>query len=150
MLTAFEDAYLSLNGSYENIFDKIIIASLIEKEAKLESERAIVSGVIYNRTEKNMPYQIDASVLYAATDGLFNNDDSAFIAQNIKNLDSPYNTYMYSGLPAGPICNPGITSIEAALNPMEHNFLYYHTDTSKNDGSHIFTETFNQHINTMR
>ncbi len=150
MLTAFSEAYSSLGGNYENIFDTIIIASLIEKEAKLESERPIVSGVISNRTKKGMAYQIDASVLYAATNGLFNNDDSAFIAQNIKNLDSPYNTYMYSGLPAGPICNPGITSIKAALEPMEHNYLYYHTDTKKNDGSHIFTESFSQHINTMR
>lgn len=150
MLTAFDNAYSSLGGSYENVFEKIIIASLIEKEAKLESERPIVSGVIANRTKKGMAYQIDASVLYAATDGLFDNDDSRFIAQNIKNLDSPYNTYMYSGLPAGPICNPGITSIKAALEPMEHSYLYYHTDTKKNDGSHIFTETFSQHINTMR
>lgn len=150
MLTAFNDVYSSMSGNYDNIFENIIIASLIEKEAKLESERPIVSGVIANRTKKGMAYQIDASVLYAATNGLFDNDDIVFIAKNIKNLDSPYNTYMYSGLPAGPICNPGITSIKAALSPMEHNYLYYHTDTKKNDGSHIFTETFSQHINTMR
>lgn len=150
MLTAFNDVYSSMSGNYDNIFENIIIASLIEKEAKLESERPIVSGVIANRTKKGMAYQIDASVLYAATNGLFDNDDSVFIAKNIKNLDSPYNTYMYSGLPAGPICNPGITSIKAALSPMVHNYLYYHTDTKKNDGSHIFTETFGQHINTMR
>ncbi len=150
MLTAFNEVYSSIGGDFVNIFEKIIIASLIEKEAKLESERPIVSGVIANRTKKGMAYQIDASVLYAATDGLFNNDESVFIAHNIKNLDSPYNTYMYSGLPVGPICNPGITSIKAALSPMEHNYLYYHTDTKKNDGSHIFTETFSQHINTMK
>ena len=150
MLTAFNDVYSSMSGNYDNIFENIIIASLIEKEAKLESERPIVSGVIANRTKKGMAYQIDASVLYAATNGLFDNDDSVFIAKNIKNLDSPYNTYMYSGLPAGPICNPGITSIKAALSPLEHNYLYYHTDTKKNDGSHIFTETFGQHINTMQ
>lgn len=149
MLTAFSDVYSSLNGNYENIFDTIIKASLIEKEAKLESERPIVAGVIENRTKKGMAYQIDASVLYAATDGLFDNDDSRFIAKNIKNLDSPYNTYMYGGLPAGPICNPGLTSIKASLEPMIHSYLYYHTDTNKNDGSHIFTETFNEHINTM-
>ena len=60
-------------------------------------------------------------------------------------IDSPYNTYKYTGLPAGPICNPGIKSIEAAMTPKEHKYLYYHTDTNKNDGSHIFSETYAQH-----
>lgn len=149
MLSAFESVYESTGGSYEDIFDIITIASLVEKEAKLESERPTISGVISNRTRIGMAYQIDASVLYAATDGLFNNDKSSFIADSIKNLDSPYNTYMYAGLPAGPICNPGITSIKAALNPEEHKYLYYHTDTSKNDGSHIFSSDFDSHLNSI-
>jgi len=149
MLTHFNEMYLSAADSFDGVFETIIKASLIEKEAKLEEERATISGVIKNRTELGMAYQIDASVLYAATDGLYNREESAFISQNIRELDSPYNTYMYKGLPAGPICNPGLTSIKAALNPEEHSYLYYHTDTNKNDGSHIFTETFNEHINTM-
>ncbi len=149
MLGHFEEMYLSCSSDYQNVFDIITKASMIEKEAKLESERPTVAGVIENRTKKNMPYQIDACVLYAATSGLYDKDASGFISQNIRELDSPYNTYMYSGLPVGPICNPGITSIKAALNPQSHNYLYYHTDTSKNDGSHIFTQTYNEHLNTM-
>ncbi|MBQ8588812.1 MAG: endolytic transglycosylase MltG [Clostridia bacterium] len=149
MLGHFEEMYLGCTSDYQNVFEIITKASMIEKEAKLESERPIVAGVIENRTRNNMPYQIDACVLYAATNGLFDKDASGFISQNIRKLDSPYNTYMYSGLPVGPICNPGITSIRAALNPQSHNYLYYHTDTDKNDGSHIFTETYNEHLNTM-
>lgn len=149
LLSHFNDMYLDAADSFEGVFDIITKASLVEKEAKLESERPIIAGVIENRTRLNMAYQIDASVLYAATEGLYNREESTFIAKNIDELDSPYNTYKYAGLPAGPICNPGITSIKAVLNPAEHSYLYYHTDTSKNDGSHIFTETFNEHINTM-
>lgn len=149
MLSRFDEVYFSMATDSKGIFDTITKASMIEKEAKLESERPVIAGVIENRTARNMPYQIDATVLYAATDGMFDNDNSAFIAEKIKNLDSPYNTYMYAGLPAGPICNPGTTSIKAALNPQEHSYLYYHTDTKKNDGSHIFTETFNEHIGSM-
>lgn len=149
MLSQFEAQYLSLNGSLENVFEIITKASIIEKEAKLEKERTMVAGVIENRLMSNMPLQVDATVLYDATDGLFDRTESGFIAERIKNLDSPYNTYKYAGLPAGPICNPGFTSIEAALNPKEHSYLYYHTDTTKNDGSHIFTETLNEHVQTM-
>ncbi len=117
-------------------------AALIEREAKLDEERTLISGVIENRLKINMLLQIDASVVYAISDGLYNVDRVLY-----KDLesDSPYNTYKYAGLPAGPICNPGIKSIKAAMTPAEHNYLYYHTDTQKNDGSHIFSETFAQH-----
>ncbi|MBQ7986609.1 MAG: endolytic transglycosylase MltG, partial [Clostridia bacterium] len=64
-------------------------------------------------------------------------------------INSPYHTYRYNCLPIGPICSPGIKSIKAAVTPASHNFLYYHTDTTKNDGSHIFTETYTEHQNTM-
>ena len=150
MLSQFEIVYLSNADNYDNVFDIITKASMVEKEAQLSSERATIAGVIENRIEKNMLFQIDATVLYAATNGLYNQTESKFIADNIANLDSPYNTYKYAGLPAGPICNPGAASIIAALNPEEHSYLYYHTDTKKNDGSHIFTESMDQHIATMR
>lgn len=122
--------------------EAIIRAALIEREAKLDSERVIISGVIQNRLDIGMLLQIDASVVYAITDGMYNIDRVLY-----KDLetDSPYNTYKYNGLPAGAICNPGIKSIRAAMEPMEHKYLYYHTDTKKNDGSHIFNETYSQH-----
>lgn len=150
MLSQFEVVYLANASDYSNIFEVVTKASMIEKEAKLDSERPTVAGVIENRIEKNMLFQIDATVLYAATNGLYNQSESRYIADQIANLDSPYNTYKYAGLPAGPICNPGLTSIAAALNPEDHSYLYYHTDTTKNDGSHIFTESLNEHVATMR
>ena len=120
----------------------IIRAALIEREAKLTSERKVISGVIQNRIDKGMLLQIDASVVYAISEGMY--DVDRVLYKDLE-VDSPYNTYKYQGLPVGAICNPGISSIEAAMNPEKHNYLYYHTDTQKNDGSHIFSETFAQH-----
>lgn len=117
-------------------------AALIEREAKLDRERETISGVIQNRLDVDMILQIDATVVYAISDGLY--DVDRVLYKDLE-IDSPYNTYKYKGLPAGPICNPGLESIRAAMNPEEHKYLYYHTDTEKNDGSHIFSETFSQH-----
>lgn len=117
-------------------------AALIEREAKLDSERTAISGVIDNRLGIDMILQIDASVVYVISDGLY--DVDRVLYKDLE-VDSPYNTYKYKGLPVGPICNPGIESIRAAMNPARHKYLYYHTDTEKNDGSHIFSETFAQH-----
>ena len=146
MLKAFEERYSKITTDYSNIFDIIVRASVIEKEVKLDSERATVAGVIVNRLNKDMLLQIDACVLYPLTDGLYNKYRVLYADLEI---DSLYNTYKYKGLPVGPICNPGIASINAALNPEEHEWLYYHTDEGKKDGSHIFTKTYEEHVNTM-
>ena len=145
LLAEFEKQYNSvknLNKNEVSMNDIIISASLIEREAKLDSERSMISGVIRNRIKKGMRLQIDASVVYAISDGLY--DVSRVYYKDLEK-DSPYNTYKYAGLPVGAICNPGIKSIKAAMQPQESNYLYYRTDNSKNDGSHIFTETFNEH-----
>lgn len=145
LLAEFEKQYNSvknLNKNEVSMNDIIISASLIEREAKLDSERSTISGVIRNRIKKGMRLQIDASVVYAISDGLY--DVSRVYYKDLEK-DSPYNTYKYAGLPVGAICNPGIKSIKAAMQPQESNYLYYRTDNSKNDGSHIFTETFNEH-----
>ena len=89
-----------------------------------------------------MLLQIDASVVYAISDGMY--DVERVLYKDLE-VDSPYNTYRYTGLPVGAICNPGIKSIKAAITPQNHKYLFYHTDTDKNDGSHIFSETFSQH-----
>ena len=153
------DAYViidTLLGEFEKQYDKIkskkpagmtmneviIRASLIEREAKLSSERKVISGVIQNRIDKGMLLQIDASVVYAISDGMY--DVDRVLYKDLE-VDSPYNTYKYQGLPVGAICSPGLSSIEAAMAPQKHNYLFYHTDTEKNDGSHIFSETFAQH-----
>ena len=146
----------TLLGEFEKQYDKIkskkpesmtmneviIRAALIEREAKLTGERKTISGVIQNRIDKGMLLQIDASVVYAISEGMY--DVDRVLYKDLE-VDSPYNTYKYPGLPVGAICNPGLSSIEAAMEPQKHNYLYYHTDTQKNDGSHIFSETFAQH-----
>ena len=147
MLKTFEERYTKVNSDYSNIFEVVTRASVIEKEVKLASERATVSGVISNRIEKGMLLEIDACVLYPLTDGLY---DKYRVLYADLEIDSLYNTYKYQGLPVGPISNPGIASIEAALNPDEHEWLYYHTDEGKKDGSHIFTKTFEEHVKTMQ
>lgn len=143
LLSEFEKQY---PGDYDDIFDVITLASLIERETKLDSERKTISGVIKNRIEKGMLLQIDASVVYAKTNGMYDADKVYY--KDLKTT-SKYNTYKYTGLPVGPICSPGLESIEAALSPENHEYLYYHTDEVKKDGSHIFTKTFDEHTSTM-
>ncbi|MBR5809511.1 MAG: endolytic transglycosylase MltG [Clostridia bacterium] len=144
MLDEFQKQTKDLNIA--DYYKTITCASLVEREAKLDSERELISGVIHNRIKKNMPLQIDASVVYAISDGMY--DVERVLYKDLE-VNSQYNTYKYTGLPVGPICSPGIKSIKAALSPSAHNYLYYHTDTEKNDGSHIFTENFTDHQNTM-
>lgn len=145
LLAEFQAQYSKVVDMLPNgmtMSEAITIASLVEREAKLDSERDTISGVIQNRLDIDMILQIDASVVYAISDGLY--DVERVLYKDLE-VDSPYNTYKYKGLPVGPICNPGIESIRAAMNPEDHKYLYYHTDTEKNDGSHIFSETYSQH-----
>lgn len=145
LLKEFENQYNKVKDMLPEgmtMSEAINRAALIEREAKLDSERETISGVIQNRLDIGMILQIDASVVYVISDGLYNVDR---VLYKDLEVDSPYNTYKYKGLPIAPICNPGIESIRAAMNPEEHKYLYYHTDTEKNDGSHIFSETFSQH-----
>ncbi len=142
MLEEFEKQYDSLRASYNDLFTVITKASMIEREAKIDSERVKIAGVIENRLKADMRLQIDATVIYALSDGRY--DVERVLYKDLE-TDSPYNTYKYKGLPIGPISNPGLESIKAALNPDESNYLYYRTDDTKNDGSHVFTETFEEH-----
>jgi UPF0755 protein len=116
--------------------DVIIIASLIEREAQQADERKRIAGVIYNRLAIDMPLQIDATVLYS----LGTHKDQVDYA-DLK-VDSPYNTYLYNGLPVGPISCPGSASIAAALQPERNEYYYY---VSRGDGSHQFSKTFAEH-----
>lgn len=117
----------------------ITVASLIEKEAMLDSERPMIASVIYNRINAGMKLQIDATVLYA-----LGKHKSKVTYEDLK-VDSPYNTYLHEGLPPGPIASPGEKSIEAALNPADTKYLFYQT-TEAGDGSHYFCETYEEHL----
>jgi len=114
----------------------LIIASIVEREAANDSQRALIAGVYQNRLDREMKLEADPTVQY----GRDNNEVGALSASSaLLNFDfwngvsisdylsvvSPYNTYLIAGLPPGPICNPGIESIKAALNPAKHNYLYF-------------------------
>lgn len=141
-----EELRSQMEDQGKTVFEVVVIASMIERETLIDSERVMVSGVIKNRMEIGMMLQIDPTALYPLTEGLY---DKTTVTYDDIAIDSPYNTYKYYGLPIGPIANPSILSLEAALNPADHEFYYYHTDKEKNDGSHIFTKTYEEHMNTQ-
>lgn len=117
----------------------IIIASMIEKEAKFDDERPTISSVIYNRLKSPAQYphlQIDATVQYALPGRKEKLSD-----EDLK-IDSPYNTYVVEGLPAGPICNPGYAAIMAALYPEDSDYYYY---VARPNGWHLFSRTLAEH-----
>jgi UPF0755 protein len=115
-------------------FDALIVASLIEEEARLPEERPQIARVIYNRLAEGMTLGIDASVLYAI------GEQKEDITRSELDVDSPYNTRRYAGLPPGPIASPGRSSLEAALAPADGPWLYYVlTDES---GAHYFTDDY--------
>ena len=114
----------------------ITLASLIEKETGLDSERKIISSVFHNRLRKNMRLQTDPTVIYA-----MKKFDGNIRKRDLK-IDSLYNTYRYKGLPPGPIANPGLKSIVAAISPIKSDHLYF---VSRQDGSHHFSSTLIEH-----
>lgn len=147
MLGEFADRIEGLGYDGDrSLFDIVTIASLVEREAQIDSERATIAGVIENRLDINMKLQVDAAVIYAISDGMY--DVDRVLYKDLE-VDSPYNVYKNYGLPVGPICNPGEKSLAAAMNPENHEYLYYHTDETKQDGSHIFTSSYSEHNATM-
>ncbi len=125
----------------------VILASLIEKETSLPEEKKLVSAVFHNRLKKRMKLDCDPTIIYVLKrEGNF----TGRLRTKDLRLDSPFNTYLYPGLPPSPIANPGKDSLEAALYPAEENYLYF---VSKNDGSHHFSHTFLEHqraVNTYQ
>lgn len=121
-------------------YQVLVIASLIEREASLDDERPLVSSVIYNRLAADMLLQIDATIAYAA--------GTTEITQEDLDTDGPFNTYLNRGLPPGPICSPGLASLTAAAAPADTTYLYY-VVTGNGDGSHNFSETYEEHQNNV-
>jgi UPF0755 protein len=119
----------------------LTLASIIEKETGVQEERALVSAVFHNRLRQQMPLQSDPTVIYGLKD--FNGNLTRKDLQDA----NPYNTYRIAALPPGPICNPSISSIKAALHPADVPFLYF---VSKNDGTHLFSETIEAHNRAVK
>jgi UPF0755 protein len=122
----------------------VTLASVIEKETGLPEERPVIASVFWNRLRIGMPLQSDPTIIYALElSGRFDGN----LKRADLELDSPYNTYRFPGLPPGPIASPGEASIQAVLEPAETRFLYF---VSRNDGSHHFSESYSEHVNAVR
>ena len=143
MLNRFEKVWqeivedLNISIPEEEIEKKVNVASIIEKEAVVDSERSFISSVIYNRIAIGMPLQIDATVIYSYGYHIEK------MYEKYLEIDSPYNTYMYYGLPIGPISNPGRASLMAALKPKETDYLYYLLES---ENTHYFTDNYDDFL----
>jgi len=123
------------SNTKRTVFEIVTMASLLEKEVKTPEDKKIVSGILWKRADNNLPLEVDATLLYFKTSSRPNLDD--------KSIDSLYNTYKYAGLPKGPICNPSIESLEAALNPADTPYWFYLTAES---GETIYSRNLGEHL----
>lgn len=140
MLDRFEEIYNKNIKSYVastgyTLDQLVTVASMVESESMLDSERPTVAGVIYNRLDIDMLLQIDSTVQYAL------DTKNEVVTESDLSVDSPYNTYKYKGLPEGPICNPGLASLEAAVKPEKNNY-YYYVLKERGGSEHTFTENY--------
>ncbi len=149
MVIQFEKSF---NETWQNrarelgmsVREVVILASLIEKETSIPEERTLVSAVFHNRLKRGMKLDCDPTIIYALKQK--DRFKDRLRTKDLR-LDSPYNTYLYAGLPPGPICNPGRDSLQAALYPAPDKFLYF---VSKNDGSHHFSSTLREHLRAVQ
>jgi UPF0755 protein len=157
---ASDELARTLVGQFKRVFDEerraeasklgltprqvVTLASVIEKETGLPEERPLIASVFWNRLRIGMPLQSDPTIIYALElAGRFDGN----LRRTDLELDSPYNTYRFPGLPPGPIASPGAASIRAVLEPKETSYLYF---VSRNDGSHHFSSTYSEHVNAVR
>lgn len=132
MVGEFDQKVVQANPDVTNWRQTIILASLVEREAKVEKDRPLIASVMFNRLKKGMPLDIDASIEYALPA-----HKTRLMFADLR-TPSPYNTYLHKGLPPTPICNPGLASIEAVLHPAKTDYLYY---VAGPGGAHIFSQT---------
>jgi UPF0755 protein len=126
-------------GMTGNVQRTVTMASLVEREVHIDSERPVVAGVFENRLAAGMPLQTDPAVMYAS---LLGGTWTGVIHQSELHSDSPYNTYERTGLPPGPICNPGVAALTAAMHPAQTKYLYF---VAQSNGATRFAETLNEH-----
>jgi UPF0755 protein len=137
---AYEPLKDEIDKSDHNLHQILTVASMIEKEAMHDKDRPLIAAVIYNRLKKGMHLQIDATVLY----GMGQWKDRV-LYRDLRH-PSPYNTYLNKGLPPGPIANPGLASLKAALEPADVDYLFY---VAQADGYHRFTKTYSNHLKAI-
>lgn len=137
----FGKYYADLENSEHSIHEILTLASIIEGEAQKKEDRYKISGVLYNRLNKNMRLEVDPTVAYAHGQHF-----SRTLNEHLT-IESPYNTYYVVGLPVGPINNPGEASIKAALQPEDNDYLFFY---ATKDGEVMYTKTFAEHQNVLR
>ncbi|HON83610.1 MAG TPA: endolytic transglycosylase MltG, partial [Caldisericia bacterium] len=134
------------NGVYKNYkgelkkYEILKLASIVEEEAQVQKERPIIAGVFINRLNLNMLLQADPTLKYILPDAGY------ILTTKELEIDSPYNSYKYPGLPPTPICNPGIESIKSVIYPEKTDYLYF---VAKGDGTHLFAKTFDEHLKNI-
>ena len=131
----------ALATSTRSFKDIIIIASILEDEARTTNNRRIIAGILWKRLSLGMPLQVDSTFLY------INGKNTYDLTADDLKIDSPYNTYLYRGLPPGPIGNPGLDAINSALNPILSKYLYF---LSSKSGVMYYAKTFEEHLNNKQ
>ncbi|MEB3329369.1 MAG: endolytic transglycosylase MltG [Candidatus Sericytochromatia bacterium] len=145
MLARFEQVALPAlraEGPPLGAYQRLVMASIVEKEAVHPDERPTIAGVFYNRLALRMPFGSDPTVEYA----LGRHQGAQGLTFKDVAVDSPYNTYKRAGLPPGPIANPGLASIRAAVRPARTDLLYF---VARGDGTHVFTKTYRDHLDAQ-
>lgn len=132
---------LDLNSTSLTPHEVVILASIVEKETGAKWERPLIAGVYLNRLKKKMRLQADPTTIYGIWETYNGNLKKKHLLQK-----TPYNTYKIPALPLGPIANPSLAAIKAVLEPAEHNYIYF---VSKNDGTHVFTPTYKEHLKAV-
>jgi UPF0755 protein len=146
----YETALASASTQY-SLYEVLTLASIVEREAVVAAERSTIAGVYLNRLAAGIKLEADPTVQYAlgyqpATKQWWK---TPMFLQEYSTVDSPYNTYLYPGLPPGPICNPGLSSIQAVLQPEQHDYLYF-VALPDGSGGHVFAKTFAEHMENVR
>lgn len=130
-----------LAESQLTLHEVVTLASIVEREVMVDEERPLVASVYLNRLAADMPLQADPTVRYVTE------EERAVVLYRDLEIDSPYNTYRHRGLPPGPIASPGLASMLAVVQPAETNYFFF---VSRRDGTHEFTETYNEHLRARR
>ncbi len=141
MVKRFRQAALQL-GLNHDVHNVVTMASLVERETAIEGERPLVASVFQNRMEKDMPLMTDPSVIYGLQ--VTKQWRGAIYASDLQR-DTPYNTYMHAGMPPGPIANPGMKSLQAAMSPAQTDYLYFVAASQNPQGKSVFASTLEQH-----
>jgi UPF0755 protein len=133
-------------GLKENVHAVVTMASLVERETAVDAERPLVASVFENRLAKKMPLMTDPSVIYGLElDGRW----QGTIRESDLKLDTPYNTYLHTGLPPGPVANPGLRSLRAAMEPAKTNYLYFVAAGANPQGRSLFSATIEEHARNV-